>query len=175
MLTSNNVRGEHILWLTPMVYTCLASYTAPVQIVVFYFNANYYLLSFLSTTMIFIAIMAIPFVLHKHFRENSTRSISISWMHILSSAIIMVGILMIYTYTPPIDLEWKSNPIMRPELARWHFFNEFAIVLFQVFVLIQIAYSIYGFHKLYKQKRNQSNENDDHYLFQTNKLMANNA
>lgn len=152
MITTANVRGEHVLWLTPMVYAWLASYTAPVDSVMFFLNNTYYLLSFMTSAMLFLLLIAVPYILHKRFRENKSRSIVISWMHILSSFFIMVAILMIYTYTPPISREWRYYPILRPGFERWRNLNSMAIILFKVFVLIQVVYTIYGLNKLFKQK-----------------------
>jgi len=36
MLTTSNIRGENLLWLTPIVFTWLATFTAPVQLVLFF-------------------------------------------------------------------------------------------------------------------------------------------
>lgn len=160
MLTTHNARGEHILWMSPMVYTWLATYTSPIQMVVFYANNKYYLLSYLSTTFLFILIMAVPYLLHKHFRENETRNIVVSWLHIISSVTIMIAILMIYTYTPPINRDWMHEPIVAPGLARWRFFNDFAFVLLQSFIFIQVLFTGYGVRKLFLQSR----ENQDYQI-----------
>jgi hypothetical protein len=153
MITTANVRGEHVLWLTPMVYAWLASYTAPVQMIMFFLNNTYYLLSFVTCTMVFLLLIAGPYLLHKHLRETKTRSIVIAWMHILSSFLLMVTILMIYTYTPPISREWRYYPIVQPSFERWRNMNSIAIVLFQLFLLIQVIYSVYGLSKIFHQKR----------------------
>ena len=152
MLTTHNARGEHILWLSPMLYTWLATYTSPLQMVVFYTDNKYHLISFIAITFLFIVLMAIPYLFHKYFRENETRNIFVSWLHILSSVVMMIGILMIYTYTQPINRDWKYFPIMHPVLVRWRFFNSFALILFQLFVLNQILFTIYGCYKMYSQR-----------------------
>jgi hypothetical protein len=158
MLNTDTVRGEHILWLTPMVYTWLASFTAPVQMILFFVDNTYYVLSFLTSAILFIILISVPYLLHKHFRENETRSIIISWIHILSSVFLMVGILMIYTYTPPINREWRYYPIMTPNFDRWRNMNQMAINLFQLFVGIQIIFSVYGLIKLFYQRKNQQSK-----------------
>jgi hypothetical protein len=153
MITTANVRGEHVLWLTPIVYAWLASYTAPVEMIMFFLNNTYYLLSFVTSSMVFLLLIAGPYLLHKHFRENKTRSIVISWMHILSSTFIMVAILVIYSYTPPISREWRYYPITSPSYANWRNLNSIAIEMFKLFVLIQVIYSVYGLNKLFQQKK----------------------
>ena len=153
MITTANVRGEHVLWLTPMAYAWLASYTAPVDTVMFFLNNTYYLMSFMTSAMVFLLLIAVPYQLHKRFRENKTRSSVISWMHIMCSFFIMLAILMIYTYTPPISREWRYYPIHRPNFDRWRNLNSMAIILFQVFVLLQVVYTVYGLNKLFMQKK----------------------
>ena len=157
MLTPNNARGEHLLWLSLMLYIWLASFIAPVQTLVVFWDTNYYFLTYLETCLIFLATAVIPYLLHKHFRDNKTRNIGISWMHILSSVLLMLTILMIYTYTPPINRESRYAPILLPSFQRWVFLNNFAIVLFASFVLVQVVFTIYGLNKLIKQKLGISN------------------
>jgi hypothetical protein len=65
----------------------------------------------------------------------------------------MFTILLIYTYTPPIDREWRYYPLLRPTFARWRLFNDIAIILFVTLILVQVMYLIYGFGKLFQQKR----------------------
>ncbi len=149
MLTHSNVRGEHLLWLTPVIYLWLASIIAPVQTIVIFNNGQYYILSYFTAAVVLLSVIALPYLLHKHFRENNSRSIAISWMHILSSVILMFTILLIYTYTPPIDKEWRYYPLLRPNFARWRFFNDAAIIFFYSFVLIQVTYLVYGITKLF--------------------------
>lgn len=153
MLTPKNVRGEHLLWLTPVLYMWIANITAPVQAIVIFNDSNYYVFSYFTTVVIFLSVIALPYFLHKYFRENNTRSIVISWIHILASVIIMFTILVIYTYTPPIDREWRYYPILRPNFARWRLFNDIAIALFEVLILVQVTYLVYGLGKLFQQKR----------------------
>jgi hypothetical protein len=172
MLNTDNVRGEHILWLTPMIYTWLASFTAPVQMVLFFFDNTYYVLSFLTSAIVFIVLIGVPYMLHKHFRENETRSIIISWMHILSSVFLMLGILMIYTYTPPINREWRYYPIMSPNFERWRTMNEMAIILFQLFVGVQILFTVYGLTKLYYQRKDEQKRLQDlEYAYEMNPMV----
>lgn len=178
MLTPKNVRGEHLLWLTPVLYIWLANITAPVQTIVVFNDGDYYLFSYFTTVIIFLSVIALPYFLHKYFRENKTRSIVVSWMHILTTVIIMFTILLIYTYTPPIDREWRYYPILRPNFARWRLFNDIAIVLFGVLVLVQISYLIYGLSKLFQQKRAKLQNNSTEmelYQFNQNQAIVNPA
>ncbi len=171
MLNTDNVRGEHILWLTPVIYTWLASFTAPIQMILFFFDNTYYVLSFLTSSIVFIALIGVPYLLHKHFRENATRNIIISWMHILSSVFLMLGILIIYTYTPPINREWRYYPILNPNFERWRTMNDRAIFLFQLFVGIQIMFFVYGLTKLYYQRKvEQKKLQELEYAYKVNSM-----
>lgn len=160
MLTSNNVRGEHLLWLTPILYIWVAGFTQPIQSIIVLNDGSFYVFSFLTTLVIFLTAIAIPYLLHKHFRETKSRSIIVSWLHILSSASLILAILMIYTYSAPIDRDWMNYPLLRPNFNRWHFMNDVAIVLFAIFILIQGIFMVYGFSKLIQQKLSASNNND---------------
>ena len=153
MLARKNVRGEHLLWLTPILYIWVANITAPVQTIVVFNDGMYYILSYFTTAVIFLSVIGLPYFFHKYFRKNKSRSIVVSWMHILSSVIIMFTILLIYTYTPPIDHEWRYYPLLRPNFARWRLFNDIAIILFVTLIAIQVTYLIYGIAKLINQKR----------------------
>jgi hypothetical protein len=179
MLTPKNVRGEHLLWLTPVLYIWVANITAPIQTIVVFNDGIYYLLSYFTTAVIFLSVIGLPYFLHKYFRKNKTRSIVVSWMHILSSVIIMFTILLIYTYTPPIDREWRYYPLLRPNFARWRLFNDIAIILFVTLILVQVTYLIYGFGKLFQQKRaglQQSNTSGmELYQFSQNAAISNPA
>jgi hypothetical protein len=156
MLTPKNARGEHLLWLTPIVYMWLANITAPVQTIVIFNGGKFYLFSYFATAIIFLMIIAFPYLLHKHFRENNTRSIIFSWLHILTTLIIMFGILVIITYTPPIDQEWRYYPIQRPDFVRWLALNNIALGLLAFLILIQISYLIYGVGKLFQRGGSQN-------------------
>ena len=160
MLTSNNVRGEHMLWLTPILYIWVSSITQPIQSIIVLNDGSFYVFSFLTTLIIFLSAIAIPYLLHKHFRETKSRSIIISWLHILSSAALILAILMIYTYSAPIDRDWMNYPLLRPSFNRWHLMNDIAIVLFAIFIFIQGIFIVYGFTKLIQQKLSNSQNND---------------
>lgn len=176
MLTTNNARGEHLLWLAPMLYIWVASIIAPIQSMAIYWDGDYYTFSFLNTSIIFLVCTGIPYLLHKHFRENKTRSLAISWMHILCSVLLMLSILMIYTYNPPIDKEWRYSSLLLPHFERWRFINDFALVLFATFVLVQIVYSIYGFGKLIRSKFGKSHNSEmGQYAFGENQVAVNPA
>lgn len=178
MLTPKNVRGEHLLWLTPVLYIWLANITAPVQIVVVFSNSIYYVLSYYTTVIVFLSVIGIPYFIHKNFRENNTRSIVISWLHILTSVILMFTILIIYTYTPPISREWRYYPLLIPNFERWRLFNDIAIVLFLSLIVVQITYIVYGIGKLFQQKR-EGIRTDSYdlelYNFDQNPALANSA
>ncbi|MEI8075790.1 MAG: hypothetical protein WCH78_13655 [Bacteroidota bacterium] len=156
MLTPKNARGEHLLWLTPIVYMWLANITAPVQTIVIFNGGKFYLFSYFATAVIFLMIIALPYLLHEYFRENNNRSIVVSWLHILSSLIVMLGILVIITYTPTIDQEWRYYPIQRPDFVRWLVLNDIALGLFVTLILIQITYLIYGLGKLFQRGGSQN-------------------
>jgi hypothetical protein len=178
MLTPKNVCGEHLLWLTPILFIWIANITAPVQTILVFKDGEYYQFGYLTTLVIFLSVIAAPYYFHKQFRTNQTRSIVISWMHILTSVIIMLTILIIYTYTPPIDKEWMYYPILRPNFARWRLFNDISIFLFVTLVIVQITYLIYGLGKLMQQKR-ETNATSSPYLeiydYQQNPAIANTA
>lgn len=160
MLTSNNVRGEHMLWLTPVLYIWVSGITQPTQIILVLNEGSFYVFNALTTLITFLSAIGIPYYLHKHFRETNTRNIAISWLHILTSATLILAILLIYTYTAPIDRDWINYPLLRPRFNRWQFMNDVAIVLFAVFILIQAIYIVYGLSKLIQQKLSASNHND---------------
>jgi len=152
MLTSNNVRGEHMLWLTPVIYIWATGITQSTQTFVVLQDGSFHIFNFFTTLIIFLAAIAIPYLLHKHFRETNSRSIVISWLHILASSGLTLAILLIYTYAAPIDRDWLSYPLLRPNFYRWQFLNDVAIVLFQIFLFIQAAYIVYGLSKIAQQK-----------------------
>ncbi len=179
MLTPRNVRGEHLLWLSPILYIWVAYITAPIQTVVVFYDGIYYILSYFTTAVILLSLIGGPYYLHKYFRKNKTRSIVVSWLHILPSVIIMFTILLIYTYTPPIDREWRYYPLLRPNFARWRLFNDIAIILFVTLILIQVTYMIYAFGKLFQQKRSgfqrTSTKGLELYSFSQNTALSNPA
>jgi hypothetical protein len=176
MLTSNNVRGEHLLWLTPILYIWVAGFTQPIQSIIVLNDGSFYVFSFLTTLVIFLTSIAIPYFLHKHFRETKNRSIIVSWLHILSSTSLILAILLIYTYSAPIDRDWMNYPLLRPNFNRWHFMNDVAIVLFASFLVIQGMYIVYGVSKLIKQKISSSNSNGmELYEYRNQQPMVNPA
>jgi hypothetical protein len=146
---------------------------APVPSIVIFNDGYFYIFSYLTSVLILLSIIAFPYFLHKHFRENNTRSVVISWIHILATVTIMITLLIIFTYTPPTDIEYQSYPLIRPNYARWRFFNDIAILLFLSLVLVQITYLIYGVGKLFQQnKTGMITETTDLTVYQFNQSPA---
>lgn len=160
MYTTHNVRGEHLLWLTPILYIWLTSMNVPIQNFVVYSDGNFYLFNFFSALVIFLVIIALPFYLHSYLREHQLRSIVIAWLHIVPTLLLILTILTIYTYIPPIERSWRNSPILNPNFSRWEVYNSVAIVLFGVLLLIQVIYLIYGWVKIYQQKLELSSNDE---------------
>jgi hypothetical protein len=178
MNTTHHVRGEHLLWLTPIIYIWLTSINAPIQNFIVFNDGNFYLFNFFSALVIFLIIIAIPFYLHKYLREHEMRSIVISWLHIVPTLLLILTIIAIYTYAPPIERSWRYSPILNPNFSRWQLYNEVAIVLFEVLLLIQVIYLIYGLIKIYLLKLEQSIDDESEletYSFDDNQIMVNPA
>jgi quinol-cytochrome oxidoreductase complex cytochrome b subunit len=113
---------------------------------------SYYLFNFFTTMLIFLCIVLLPYYLHTHLRKNNIRNIVISWLHILISSVLILAILSILTYIPPINRNWRYSPVQSPHFSNWILFNDIALVLFGILLFIQIVYLIYGFSKIRKHK-----------------------
>ncbi len=174
MYTTQNVRGEHLLWLTPILYICLTSINAPIQNFIVFNEGNFYLFNFSLALVIFLLIIALPFYIHIYLRKQDLRNIVISWVHIVPTLLIILAIISIYAYAPPIEISWKNAPLSNPFFLQWQIYNKVATTLFEVLIVIQTIYIIYGLSKInqlrIEQYRNNVSEFDP-YSFEESEVM----
>jgi hypothetical protein len=178
MYTTNNVRGEHLLWLTPILYIWLTSINAPIQIFIVFNDGNFYIFNFFTALIIFLLIIAIPFFIQSYLRKHDFRSIVISWIHIVPTLLLILSIITIYAYAPPIEISWKNSVLSNPNFLRWIIYNDVAIALFEALIIIQIIYIIYGWIKInqFKSLQEDLDESElDTYTYDDNEVMINPA
>ena len=178
MYSTKNVRGEHLLWLTPILYIWLTSINAPIQSFIIFNDGDFYLVNFFSALVILLAIISIPYFIHRYLRKYDARSIIISWVHIVPTLLLILSIITIYAYAPPIDRSWKNSVLSNPNFIRWMNFNDAAITLFAVLLLVQLIYIIYGLIVIYQLKSEQSEMEDSEeetYTFDDHAIMINPA
>ena len=178
MYSTKNVRGEHLLWLTPILYIWLTSINAPIQSFFIFKDGDFYLVNFFSALVILLAIISIPYFIHRYLRKYEARSIIISWVHIVPTLLLILSIITIYAYAPPIDRSWKNSVLSNPNFIRWMNFNDAAITLFAVLLLVQLIYIIYGLIVIYQLKSEQSEMEDSEeetYTFDDHAIMINPA
>ncbi len=178
MYTTHHVRGEHLLWLTPILYIWLTSINAPIQNFIVFNDGNFYLFNFFSALVIFLLIVALPFYMHAYLRQHETRSIVISWLHIVPTLLLILAIITIYAYAPPIEISWRFSTLTNPNFTQWQIYNDVAIALFGTLLIIQVVFLLYGLIKIYQLKADESSNEDtdvDSYSFEDNQVMINPA
>ena len=178
MYSTKNVRGEHLLWLTPILYIWLTSINAPIQSFIIFNDGDFYLVNFFYALVILLAIISIPYFIHRYLRKYDARSIIISWVHIVPTLLLILSIITIYAYAPPIDRSWKNSVLSNPNFIRWMNFNDAAITLFAVLLLVQLIYIIYGLIVINQLKSEQSEMEDSEeetYTFDDHAIMINPA
>jgi uncharacterized membrane protein YuzA (DUF378 family) len=178
MYSTKNVRGEHLLWLTPILYIWLTSINAPIQSFIIFNDGDFYLVNFFYALVILLAIISIPYFIHRYLRKYEARSIIISWVHIVPTLLLILSIITIYAYVPPIDRSWKNSVLSNPNFIRWMNFNDAAITFFAVLLLVQLIYIIYGLIVIYQLKSEQSEMEDSEeetYTFDDHAIMINPA
>ncbi len=178
MYSTNHVRGEHLLWLTPILYIWLTSINAPISNFIVLIDGSFYLFNFFSSLMILLIILALPYYMHRHLREKELRSAVISWIHIVPTLLLILSIITIYSYAPSINRSWKDSTLTNPNFSRWELYNDVAITLFEVLILIQVAYLFYGLVVININKLEQSDIDSseyESYSFDDNQVMINPA
>jgi hypothetical protein len=178
MYTTHHVRGEHLLWLTPILYIWLTSVNAPIQNFIVFNDGNFYLFNFFSALIIFLIIVALPFYIHAYLRQHQIRSIVISWLHIAPTLLLILSIITIYAYAPPIEISWRLSTLTNPNFTQWQIYNDVAIALFGAFLMVQVVFLLYGLIKVYQQKLEAASNEDtdvDSYSFEDNQVMINPA
>lgn len=178
MYTTHHVRGEHLLRLTPILYIWLTSINAPIQNFIVFNDGNFYLFNFFSALVIFLLIVALPFYMHAYLRQHETRSIVISWLHIVPTLLLILAIITIYAYAPPIEISWRFSTLTNPNFTQWQIYNDVAIALFGTLLIIQVVFLLYGLIKIYQLKADESSNEDtdvDSYSFEDNQVMINPA
>jgi hypothetical protein len=178
MYSTHHVRGEHLLWLTPILYIWLTSINAPIQSFIVFNDGNFYLFNFFSALVIFLMIIAIPYFIHSYLRKHDLRNIVISWVHIVPTLLLILSIITIYAYAPPIDRTWKNSVLSNPNFLRWLVYNDVAIAIFIALVLVQVIYIIYGLIIINQLRLEQTDTEDpesDTYTFDDNEVMINPA
>ncbi len=178
MYSTNHVRGEHLLWLTPILYIWLTGINVPISNFIVLIEGSFYLFNYFSYLIILLIIISLPFYMHRHLREKELRSTIISWIHIVPTLLLILSIITIYSYAPSIDRSWKDSPLTNPNFSRWELYNDVAIALFEVLILIQIAFLFYGLVVLNINKLEQSDFDSsefESYSFDDNQVMINPA
>jgi hypothetical protein len=178
MYTTHNVRGEHLLWLTPIIYIWLTSLNAPIQNFIVFNEGNFYLFNFFSALVIFLLVIAIPYFIHRFLRKHDIRSIVISWVHIVPTLLLILSIITIYAYAPSIEISWKNAVLSNPNFMRWVIYNDVALSLFGVLILVQVIYIIYGLiiiNQLRSEQSDIEDDNQDAYSFDDHEVTINPA
>lgn len=178
MYSTKNVRGEHLLWLTPILYIWLTSINAPIQSFIIFNDGDFYLVNFFSALLIILAIISIPYFMHRYLRKYDARSIIISWVHIVPTLLLILSIITIYAYAPPIERSWKNSVLSNPNFLRWMNFNDAAITLLAVLILVQLIYVFYGLILINQLRAEQSDMEDidqEIYTYDDHAVMINPA
>ncbi|MEI6086589.1 MAG: hypothetical protein WCR66_03295 [Bacteroidota bacterium] len=178
MYSTKNVRGEHLLWLTPILYIWLTSINAPIQSFIIFNDGDFYLVNFFSALLIILAIISIPYFMHRYLRKYDARSIIISWVHIVPTLLLILSIITIYAYAPPIERSWKNSVLSNPNFLRWMNFNDAAITLLAVLILVQLIYIFYGLILINQLRAEQSDMEDldqEIYTYDDHAVMINPA
>lgn len=167
-MTAKLTRAEHMLWIVPILYGCMAYYSSYSEVIMVYYNNVFYLLGFFSATFVFLLFLGIPFYIQSTLRKIDERNPIISYAHIAFSLVIVVGILFIFSVNIPIKIDWVNSAGELTTFTKWNYYNEMAISLFQFFIVIQVAYCLYGAktiisHGIMKRKLANGDYNQNNY------------
>lgn len=143
-MTAKLSRAEHMLWIVPILYGCMAYYSSYSEVIMMYYNNIFLLLGFFSASMIFLFVLIIPFIIQTILRKIDERNPIISYAHIAFSLSLIVGILFIFSVNLPIKIEWINSGGELSTFTKWNYYNEMAISLFKFLIIIQVAYCLYG-------------------------------
>jgi hypothetical protein len=160
------------------LYIWLTSINAPIQSFIIFNDGNFYLVNFFSALVILLVIISIPYFIHRYLRKYDARSIIISWVHIVPTLLLILSIITIYAYAPPIEKSWKNSVISNPNFLRWMNFNDAAITLLAVLMVVQLIYIFYGLILIFQLRSEQSDMDDldqENYTFDDHTVMINPA
>jgi hypothetical protein len=143
-MTAKLTRAEHMLWIVPILYGCMAYFSSYSEVIMMYYNNMFYLFGFFSATLIFLLCSSVPFYIHSILRKIDERNPIIAYAHIALTLVNVVGILFIFSVNLPIKIEWLNSGGELTTFTNWNYYNEMAISLFKLFIIIQLIYSIYG-------------------------------
>lgn len=144
-MTAKYTRAEHLLWIVPIIYGFMAYYSAYSEIILVRYNNVFYLYSFFDFIAIFLVFLIIPFVIQSTIRKLEIRNAIIAYAHIAFSAILVIGIMFIFSVNLPINVNWLYNTAGELSvLTKWSYYNEMCISIFKLFLALQIVYCIYG-------------------------------
>jgi hypothetical protein len=143
-MTAKLSRAEHMLWIVPILYGSMAYFSSYSEVIMMYYKNIFYLLGFFSATLIFLLCLTIPFYIQSTLRKIDERNPIIAYAHIALSLLNVVGILFIFSVNLPIKIDWVNSAGELSTFTNWNYYNEMAISLFKFFVIIQVAYCLYG-------------------------------
>ncbi|MBA4260209.1 MAG: hypothetical protein C0446_13675 [Chitinophaga sp.] len=169
-MSSRVVRAENLLWFAPILFGLLANYAAYSEKVLLFVDNQVYIFSFSSIIIICITIVTIPFIMHSVLRDLDLRNFFSSWAHIFFTCLLTTIILLIFTYSQPINLKWIYHAGELPAYRRWMYYNTMALGVLQLLVYLQAFYLVYGIGVLIKHRHNKKVEESAHYDYMVNQL-----
>ncbi len=107
-MTAKYTRAEHLLWLVPIIYGLLAQYSAYSEVIMVYYNNAFHLYNYFNSTVIFLLILIVPFLIQSASRKLQIRNNIIAFAHIAISLSLLIGILFIVSVNLPININWIS-------------------------------------------------------------------
>lgn len=163
MTTIQLKRAEHLLWIVPLFYGIVTNITAHVDGVFMYYNGLYFTLGFFLVTFFFLAILTIPFLLHLYLRKLGERQFILSWLHVVISIFMIMAVLFIFSINLPINPNWRYHIGELSQYSKWLYYNDMAIIITQLFIGVQVLFSVYSItniiqYYLAQNKKNQYNE-----------------
>lgn len=175
MTTIQLKRAEHLLWIVPLFYGIVTNITAHVDGVFMYYNGIYFTFGFFLVTFFFLAILVIPFLLHLYLRKLGERQFILSWLHVAISIFMIMAVLFIFSINLPINPDWRYHIGELSQYSKWAYYNDMAIIITQVFIGIQLLFSVYSIANIIQffLAQNKKRQNDDEYNLEYDTLSNN--
>ncbi|TXT31627.1 MAG: hypothetical protein FD136_1462 [Chitinophagaceae bacterium] len=144
MTTIQMKRAEHLLWIVPLLYGIVTNNSAHVDSVFMYYNGVYFTFGFLMVTFFFLVVLIIPFLLHLYLRKLGERQFILSWLHVAISLLLIMAVLFIFSVNLPINTGWRYHIGELTQFSKWEYYNNMAVIITQIFIAIQILFSVYS-------------------------------
>jgi hypothetical protein len=158
-------RTEHLLWMVPVISGAMIYVTSHTEMVMVYYSGTYLLLSYFLATLIFLATLLIPFILHHFMRQTEERSFIISWAHVMLSISIIASVLFIYSRILPINTHWRYHVGELNPFKRWSYYNSMAVLFTQIYIALQLLYSVYATVMITRHYLHSSRKLNEEYDF----------